>query len=189
MSISMPRNQTSLGLGQSLLVPSKSSYPLREPEVTVSVFAHAISIIATTVVLAVTYTQSSAVSVLWTVWCCMLVTLLPSLCVVVAELFGRSLPVRTHKVIVASCNATLDVTCVAVAFVSGMAFQSEYTDILSAYACIWTFVYAAIGLLAVLSKAYDAAADSSPKMRFSSEDEVRTLPDDENVVLDEADHA
>ena len=42
----------------------------------------------------------------------------------------------------------------------------------------------AIGLLAVLSKAYDAAADSSPKMRFSSEDEVGTLPDDENVVLD-----
>lgn len=185
----MPRNQTSAGLGQSLLVRSKSSYPLREPEVTISVFGHAISIIATTVVLAVAYVQSSTSSVLWTVWCCMLVTVVPSLSVVAAELFGRSLPVRTHKVIVACSNATLDVICVAVAFVSGMAFQAGYTDILSSYACVWTFVYATICLLAVFSRAYDAAADSSPKMRFSPADEVRTLPSDENEVLDENDNA
>lgn len=185
----MPGNSPDATLGQSLLVPSKSSDPLREPEVVISVFGHSISLIATVIVLATSYNYSSTSQTLGTVWYCMLVTTLPSFIIVVVEVCGRSLPLKTHRVIVAICNAILDIACVAVAFVSGMAFQSQDTDVLSSYACVWTFVYAAIGVLGVFAKAYDAAADSSPKMRFSSEDEVRTIPSESDEAYDASDNA
>ena len=147
------------------------------------------AIMATSVILGTTYSHAASIATLQAVWYCMLATTFPSLVIVATQLFGGDLPLRRYEAILAGSKAAMDVICLLVSFTAGMAFQLEDAYILSSYACIWMFVYAATGLLCVLAKAYDAAVDPSLRVRFSREDEVRTVRSDENVVSAEDDNA